>query len=292
MEALINIYEFLTKTMDTPGNFGWFHIVCIGVIAVLSVVLSAAFRHSSDRAVNRFVTLTWVVLLLLEIYKQLIFGFELQDGVFTWDYAWYAFPFQFCSSPLYVLPVIAFTRRTRTRNACIAYMVSFSFFAGLAVLCYPNDVFISTIGINIQTMVHHGSQVILGFVLATRYRRRMNSRFFFGGVRVFVIMCAIAMLLNIGVYKYFAAHGITDTFNMFYVSPYFDCTLPVLSMFNGKVSYPVFFAIYVFGFTLCAILVFGILKGLTRVTSKSEHADVLYTPVRSRQAVKSYKYKQ
>ena len=86
---------------------------------------------------------------------------------------------------------------------------------------------------------------------------------FFGGVRVFVSMVIIAMILNVGVYHLFGAVGIDETFNMFYISPYFDCTLPLLSIVWDMVPYGVFVCIYFFGFILCALIVFGLMKAMT-----------------------------
>ena len=263
MDLLKNIYTFVTSEMTTPGNFGGFHLAFILGVAFLTLILCRCCKDCREKTVDGISAFVWIVILVLEIYKQLIYGFSLEDGVFVWDYAWYAFPFQFCSSPLFILPIIAFTKNEGLRERCIAYMMTFSLFAGLAVFCYPNDVFVSTIGINLQTMIHHGSQILMGMFYAVRYRDRLNLRFFFGGVRVFVSMVIIAMILNVGVYHLFGAVGIDETFNMFYISPYFDCTLPLLSIVWDMVPYGVFVCIYFFGFILCALIVFGLMKAMT-----------------------------
>ena len=271
MNSIIKIYKYLTQTMDAPTNFGAYHIACIVAVILLSLICAALLRNKSDRAINKFTVSLWALLVVLEVYKQLIYGFDLVGASLNWDYAWYAFPFQFCSSPLYILPIIAFTKKEKVRDACIAYMMSFSFFAGLAVFCYPNDVFTSTIGINLQTMIHHGSQILFGIVFAARYREKMNMKFFLRGVSVFVVMSAVAMILNHYVYQIFLTVGIDETFNMFYISPYFDCTLPVLSVVYDKVSYPVFLVIYLLGFVVAARIAFCILGKITSVEEKSSY---------------------
>lgn len=262
MDFLVSLYNLVTSTMEEPGNFGWFHLVCVGAIILLTALVCLGFKDCTERTVRRISGTVWVIMLILEIYKQLIFGFEPVGGKFVWDYAWYAFPFQFCSSPLYILPIIAFTRSDNLRFACISYMMTFSLFAGLAVFCYPNDVFVETIGINIQTMVHHGSQILMGIFYAVRFRDRFSRSFFFGGVKVFVVMSLIAMALNIGVYHAFMHFGIDETFNMFYISPYFDCTLPLLNMIYPVLPYVGFVCVYFFGFILCALIVYGVLSAL------------------------------
>ena len=159
---------------------------------------------------------------------------------------------------------IAFTKNEKLRDACIAYMMTFSLFAGLAVLAYPGDVFIETAGICLQTMVHHGSQVILGVLYAVRYRDRFGVKHFFSGVKVFSVMSVIAIVLNVVVYRAFLIYGIDETFNMFFISPYFDCTLPILSEVYKAIPYGAFLCVYLFGFVLCALIVYSILSGLLK----------------------------
>ncbi len=262
MEKLVKLYELLDKEMNTPTVFGRFHIACLCITLLISIIVCRSMRNAPERTVNRFIGFVWVVIVVLEIYKQLNFSFSVEEGRLVWDYSWYAFPFQFCSSPLYILPVIAFRRDGRLRDCAISYMACFSFFAGLAVMIYPGNVYMSTIGINIQTMVHHGMQVVLGAMLAVRYRSKMNARFYFKGVRLFVLMCALAIGMNYGFYNYIRPLGIDETFNMFYISPNFECPLPLLGDIFEMILYPVFLAGYIIGFSFCAALMFVILRGI------------------------------
>lgn len=268
MNILTKLYNLLTMTWNEPKTFGIYHIICVLSIILITVFISGKFKDCSDKTYRRIVGCVWGIIVALEIYKQIFYGLYLEEGKFMWDYAWYAFPFQFCSSPLYILPFIAFSRNEKLRDACAAYMITFSLFAGVAVFCYPNDVFTEMIGINLQTMVHHGSQILIGAFLALRYRDRLNARFFAGGVSVFVIMAFTAMALNIGVYHIFMEVGIDETFNMFFISPYFDCTLPVLSTIHSRVPYAVFICVYFFGFIFCASLVYGAIIGITHCVKK------------------------
>lgn len=264
MDIITKIYDIANSTMTAPTTGSAFHLAFVGAVLVLTVLLSWAFRNCTDRALRTLTGFFWVVIVALEIYKQLVFCLSLSDGVFSWDYAWYIFPFQFCSSPLYILPIIAFSGNNKLRARCIAYMMTFSLFAGLAVFCYPNDVFIETTGINYQTMIHHGSQILLGVLYGVRYRSELNAKFFLGGVRTFVTMVFIAMALNVGVYQALTHFGIDETFNMFYISPYFECTLPLLNTVWSMVPYAAFVCVYFFGFILCALIVYSLFRCFTK----------------------------
>ena len=266
------ICDKLVTEMEVPGNYGWFHIMMLSIIIFLTVVLCIAGRNWSDKAFRRFILLCWIINMIGEAYVVLAFSFQNVDGVANWDYAWYMFPFQFCSSPAYVLPFVAFLKDGKVRDAFIAFVGTFSFFGGLAVMLYPNDVFMYIAGINIQTMLHHGMQLMLGIFVMIHQRRKLTHSFFFRGIFVFSGLVIIAMVLNLGVYEIFQNLGMDDNFNMFFISPYFDCTLPVLSLFWGVVPYPAFLAIYIFGFSIIAALMYYIQRAIIlKFTGISPH---------------------
>ena len=256
MQFIGSILKFFEAEMTTPTIYGWFHVMFIVIMVTACVLMCTFFRNCSERAARRIVLVCWLIFLVLEIYKQLIYTFEYDGSVISADYQWYAFPYQLCSTPMYVLPFVAFLKDGRLRDAAIAYTVAFSIFGGICVMIYPGDVFISTVGINIQTMIHHGMQIVIGVYLASRYRHRLNFRYFLGGGAVFLVLLLIALVANVGVYHALRAVGNDETFNMFYIGPYHDCTLPVLSSIYPKVPYIVFLLMYAVGFSLAALIIF------------------------------------
>ena len=262
----------LQVDMPTPDSFGVWHIACLLLTVGVSILFVWKYQKASEQAVRRLLLVTWIVLVALEVYKQLVFSMSVSDdSVASWSYQWYVFPFQFCSTPLYVLPFAIFPKSDRIRSAVMSFLTTFSLFGGLAVMLYPADVFIGMIGINIQTMVHHGSQIVLGVLMVARNRRRMNKKFFVSGLAVFAILAATAMLLNLGVHAALASAGMGGTvFNMFYISPYHDCTLPVLSAIYPLVPYPVFLALYLLGFSAVAGIIFALEKGILHLLGRRE----------------------
>lgn len=262
----------LKATMPTPTNYGWFHLMFVAIAALAITLLCSFARNIKDKTLRRFIFGCWLLLVLFEIYKQLVFSISSNEFGVTWEFQWYAFPFQLCSSQLYLLPFVAFLKDGKIRDSIIAFLATYSLFGGLVVFIYPNDVFVSTIGINIQTMVHHGLQLVLGVFLLVYYRKKINWRFFARGVIVFIVMCAIAMTLNIVLYQTIMINT-GDTFNMFYFSPYFPCSLPVLGDYIWpNVPYPVFLLTYLIGFTVAAAVVFAfqyyIIKGVQKIYAK------------------------
>ena len=253
--------------MDVPQIFGTWHIVSLSLALALTIFMVWKFKDCSDKTMRRILLVFWLVILVFEVYKQVSFSMESDGVTATWGYRWYAFPFQFCSTPLYLLPILIFAKEGRFRNAVVAYMVTFSLFAGLVVMIYPGDVYTSIIGINIQTMVHHGLQFVMGVFIASHNRHHLNKRFFAWSMATFAVLCAVALGLN--TLMHYVKPGVE--FNMFFISPFQACTLPILSDVYAKVPYPVFLIVYVLGFTLVAAIVYTIEKVAAKICTKIKH---------------------
>ena len=68
----------------------------------------------------------------------------------------------------------------------------------------------------------------------------------------------IALGLNISIYNSGILNG--ETFNMFYISPYFISSLPVFDLIQENVPYVLFLIIYVVLLMLGAAIILGISK--------------------------------
>ena len=260
MNFFEQILYFFEGKMQIPSPFGWFHLLFICLVICSTVLLCVKFRDCDDKIFRRIALITCIALLFFEVLKQLIFAFEYDGYTVSWNYAWYVFPYQLCDTPLYVLPIIAILKDGKLRDALISYSAFFVMFGGLVTFIYPSTVFASTTLINLQTMIHHGSQIVLGIFFAVRNRQNFNLRFFLKGVPVFATLVAIAIILNEAMYGYVSTNAPGDLFNVFYISRHFPCTLPILSEVYKAVPYPVFCLIYILGFTLIALAIYGIEK--------------------------------
>lgn len=269
MNFFEKILHSLSGLMERPTNYGWFHLLFMAMIIAFTVFICVKFHSADDKTFRRIILISWIVMVTLEIYKQLIFSFEYESGLAVWDYQWYAFPYQLCSTPLYVLPFIAFSKHSKFRDALTSYMSVFSLFGGLAVFFYPNDVFVQTIGINIQSMVHHGLQIVLAVYCVVYNRNKIkNFKYHLWSIPVFALLVSAAIIMNIVGY-----HLISDeTFNMFYISPYFDCTLPVLGSIYPKVPFIAFILIYIIGFVIVATILYYIEKLIVCLATKEKVA--------------------
>ena len=266
MNGFEKVVNALSKTMEKPAMYSLFHIVSIVLTVALLALLIWKCRNCSEKTFRIIFLVAWIVVVLFEVYKQIVFSFNYDEvtGIVTWDYQWYAFPFQLCSTPLYVFPFVVFLPEGKVRDAFIAFIGTFSLFGGLCTMVFPATVFVETIGINIQTMVHHGIQVVIGIFAMVREREKLNFKYFLKGVLVYVGAIAIALLLNA-----FVRPAVNEEFNMFYINEIDNCALPLVGdVIKPNVPYIAFLLIYIVGFVGIALAIFyieyAIIKGIAR----------------------------
>ena len=265
------ILAILDASMPSPTLFGWYHILCLGVVVALCVLVCRTAKNISDKKFNLVLRITAIVLLAFEVYKQLNFTYRPSSDV--WDYQWYIFPFQFCSTPMYVILIASFLKKGKVKRSLCDFLATYGFLAGTLVMFYPSDVFIQTIGINVQTMVHHGAMVVIGVFMYTSGRSEFSLKTILRAVPTFAVLISCALIMNL----IFVKLDFSDeTFNMFYISPYFSCTLPVFDIIYAKTPYPVFLLCYLIGFTIAGgvmpFLTLGAKKLLTRKKTKTRTA--------------------
>ena len=163
---------------------------------------------------------------------------------------------------MYILVLASLLKNGKVKDSLCAYLATYALFAGTAVMFYPGDVFIRVIGINIQTMIHHGGMVVIGVFMYVSGRVKFSHTTVLKALPTFCTCLSLAMVMNI-LYGHFGDPN--QTFNMFFISPYYPCTLPVLSSIYGKVPYPIFLFVYIFGFTLCAYIMCLLAMGVNRL---------------------------
>ena len=262
MDFFAKVLRVLDTSMTTPVGYGWFHIMWWVIVLAAAVGLCIWHRHGgSSRRVTNVVFAVAITVLVLEVYKMINFGFSYEDGV-RFEFPWGSFPWQFCSTPMYVGLLAGIIRKGKVHDALCAYLATFAIFAGAAVMVYPGDVFISTIGINIQTMICHGSMITVGIYLLYSGHVKLEHKTILKALPVFVTVLVIAMIMN----EIAHANGM-DGFNMFYISPHEPGHLPVYSNVQAVVPYPWSLVLYIWGFTTAAylMLVLGMgVRGLGR----------------------------
>ena len=273
MRFLETLLKLMDLPMKTPSLFGWFHWLCLGLTVLSTVLLCRGHKQDSPQRVRSVVLTTSVIVIILEVYKQINYSFSYGSGI-DFDYQWYAFPFQFCSTPMYVGLAAGLVKKGWLRDVLYDYLATFSVFAGLCVMLYPGDVFCDTLGINIQTMICHGSMVVIGIYLIYTGEAKLQHKTVLKAAGVFA--CAVTLAVVLNEMAYFSGILKTETFNMFFISRHCAPSLPVYSSVQAVVPYPWSLLIYVAVFTLAADLVLLSAMGIQKIAHHKEKVPVLH----------------
>lgn len=268
MSFLEAILRFFDTQMTQPTPYGWFHILSLALTVAATVLLCRFGKSLNPR---KTVLFTVILVTALEIYKQINFSFSYEGGI-GFDYQWYAFPFQFCSTPMYVGLLAGMLKKGKLQNACYAYLATYAVFAGVCVMLYPVTVFVGTVGINIQTMICHGSMIVIGVWLLHSGHVKLQHKTILRAIPVFAVCVALAVVMN----EIAHATGLLEreTFDMFFISPYGTPSLPVYSLVQAVVPFPWCLVIYVAVFSLAAYLMLLAAMAIKKLASRKEKQTV------------------
>ncbi len=242
---LVSFIKLLKTEMTRPEPWGIFHISWLVAAVLLAWVLK---RLKGEKVTERVFTIYGWTALILEALKQFSWSFTFTEaGGLVFGYQWYSAPFQICTTPAYVCVLYNFVKSSRLRSYLRAYLAYFTLIASIMVALVPNTVFTNEILINVHTsFLHIGALFVSVWLLESN---RVDARQdFLGGYKVFFIFVGIAQLLNIVVYNAGWLNG--QTFDMFYISPYFISSLPVFDTIDRNASFAVFMLTYLFAFFL------------------------------------------
>ena len=264
-ERMIYALQF---EMERPTSYGVFHLCWMGASALLVVLLAVRKEKDHERSLKAILLIYGIVSLLLEITKQVIwsYNYDASAGTGSWDYQWYAAPFHLCTTPIITCLISAFLKKGKLRDSLLSYTAFATILGSIATAFYPESCFVRTVLVDIHTMyLHFGSLVVSLYLLLSKEILPTFKNLLRAWV-VFLIFAAIALVLDLVIYHSGILRG--ETFNMFYISPYFVSGLPVFdgiwTWADANHLYPVFLLIYLFAICAGAGIVWLAARLLTR----------------------------
>ena len=260
MEFWGSIIQFLDTENVRPVTFGLYHWICVALTILACVLVCKFVKKQEVRVMRRTFWVIFVIFVILEAYKQVCFTFNYDGQKISSEFLWYAFPFQFCSSPMYVSLLAALFKNQKLHDVFCSYLATFSLFAGLVVLAYPEQCFVETVGVNIQTMIWHCGMIVLGVYLLYSGYVKIEHKTVLKAIPVFICFVLVATVLN----EIAFVTGLLEehNFNMFFISPHCEPSLPVYSLVQQVVPYPWSLLIYVVGFSAAAYIILLIAMGI------------------------------
>lgn len=260
MNSFEKILCFLQAEMTEPKAFGWFHCLWIFMVVVMLFLLHKNKKSYSEKQLKIVLGVYGITALILEILKQLIwsFNYNVATGISTWSYQWYSFPFQLCTTPIFVCLICLFLKKGIIRNSLLSYLAYITILGSISTMLLPNSCFVSDILVNIHTMwLHLGSFVVSVYLIMTG-EVKISFKSIVSAILLFLFFVFLAQIMNVLVYKSGILNG--QTFNMFYISPYFESSLPVFNIIQPKVPHTIFLLIYVIGIICGSFIIYSCYK--------------------------------
>lgn len=249
--------------MKTPKAFGWFHLLGLIIMSTSIAFLYNKKKHGCKVRVEAVLSSYGIAAFALELTKQIIWAlnYNFVTDVAVWDYQWYAAPFQLCTTPIYACLISFFLdEKSELRKSLLSYVAFITILGSIATIIMPESCFTEDIVVNIHTMfIHYGSFVVSVYLMVSG-EVELNTENLRRALVVFAIFIGIAMMLNIGVYQSDILNG--ETFNMFYISPYFISELPVFNTIQQSVPYPIFLATYFVALSIGAAIILNAARGV------------------------------
>lgn len=258
----MNLFEkflyLLQWEMETPKPFGLFHIIWILFVVISITILFLLRKRHNEKRLKLILGVYGIIAFILELLKQLIWSFNYDSitNIVTWDYEWYSAPFQLCTTPIFVSLICLFLKNNKLRKSLLSYIAFITILGSLVTLILPDSCFTSDVLINIHTMwLHCGSLVVSVYLLMSR-EVEINKKNFINSILVFLVFVVIAEILNITIYNLGILNG--ETFNMFYISPYFITHLPVFNIIQESVPFIIYLLSYILIIFLGGLIVYFI----------------------------------
>lgn len=256
---------FLPK--NGGAMYGWFFFLWIGIMAIECAVLLPLAAKKKEKTRDRVVLIYGLVMLAAEIYKQIFFTVEMGE------YPWNLFPWQFCSVPMFAAVAAPLLREGRVKNAVYEFLSFFGLIAGIMTLLVPEGLYWDYVTITCHSFFWHTSIVVMSLylIVANGYARKLSRflREWLGAGAVYASAVAAALLMDT-VWGLFLRNVLPTglTFNMFYISPFYNSSLPVFRDLQPLMPYPVFLLLYVLAFCLGAAAVWFVAFGVCKLFEK------------------------
>lgn len=193
MQALQNILKFLNTQANTPKYLGFYHILWIAIAIAAAVVLCILWKKEIIKNAKKVIFIISLVLLVLGLYRQVVLSFT-YDPAIKFAYNWNNFPWHFLSTPL-VIGLFVGTTSGKINNHFTSYLATYGLLAGLFGMFQPN-VFVSTVGLNIYSMLCYGSMIAIAIFILFSQQVRIEFRTCLKALPVFAMVVGISISLN------------------------------------------------------------------------------------------------
>lgn len=245
MTALTAFLKWTAWPMTAPSLYGPFHLIFFLAGTILAL-LAAWFLRVPDSTLkfHQILVLTGLILIVGELYKQLM-NFSIVNEQ---NYDWWIFPFQLCSLPMYLCPLLPLIHNPKRHRILCTFLLDFNMMGAIATFIDPSGIFHSYWTLTLHGIIWHLILIFIGFFILFSHQADLTHQGFFSTLPLFAVFCVIAELLNALLHS----HG---NINLFYISPWEMSTQLIFGDIDRLLGRPAGIGIYILAMIAGAALI-------------------------------------
>ena len=267
----MSFFEYLLRLtswpMTPPVLYGPFHL--IAAFGGSAIAILAAWRFSSinncntnnrdnRRSFDQIMLVSGVILLIGELYKQLMNFYIVNNHA----YDWWIFPFQLCSLPLYLCPLLILIHNEKRHRILCTFLLDFNMMGAVATFIDPSGIFHPYWTLTLHGVLWHLMLIFVGFVIIFSRKADLTTKGFLRTLPLFAFFCRAAEVLNSILHRFSAA-------NLFYISPWEMSTQLLFGDIDRTLGRPVGILLYILAMIAGAWLIHNTARKITDVVSTS-----------------------
>ena len=235
---------------SVPQAYGPVHIGILVFTVVLTVVLFFVFKKVSDKKLLRLIIILGALMILAEIWKQ----FFVVKYVYAGEKSNWFCPWQLCSMAMYCSFSLIFLKG-KAQETVLVFLSTFTILAAVMALAAPGDMLRPQIALFCHSFLYHIIMLVEAFAAMRILLRREKVRFWPSAV-LFLALASVAEVINIISHRVIGEIRVEA--NMFYITPYYPTTQPVLHSIAARIGTVPYIFLYLLGIILISFGIFAL----------------------------------
>ena len=244
---LDKIIDATAWQVPAPRSYGPFHITFTLVGFFLCALIAWKLRNVNEKQSRRVIFTTGMILVFLEVYKQLLYHFHIDTSE---GYTWWIFPFQLCSVPIYLCIIAPLLKKGRVQNCCYSFMMLYNLLGGFIAFFEPSGLLHPYATLTAMSCTWHMLLVFIGLFLVFSGKGGSTIKDYKNSTITFLALCVVAFSINLAFWDV-SDHSI----NMFFIGPQ-NSSLIVFKQIAEKFGWYVSTALYIPTVCFGAYLIF------------------------------------
>jgi len=248
----------LLKTQEPTPTFSspiyWISIIVVVVLSTTFVLLNY-FKKFGEKAYKYTLLGIWITMLVLEIFKQIMYSYDIEGSTIVPSYTLFAFPFQICSIAMYFLPVLIFAKDGMIKQRFELFYSLCFIIAAIFALATP-AFYVYVYG-NFHTEAYHILLFVSALLVGLKRRNTYKIDILWQAFIIFLCLLTIAIILNAIINPFMSGY---NRINLFFVNWINPPGVPVLDQIWKSTPYPVYLLCYIIFFAAGGIIGYMLLS--------------------------------